>query len=185
MDYIGFAIIILLAVWLVSTYNTLIAKKNRVLNADSSIDVMLKQRYDLIPQIVETVKVHIDHEQSTLLELTELRTQALSCNTKDQEMVDIESRVSKVLPTINMLSESYPDLKSSDAFLALQRSLNETEAQLSAARRTYNAAVTDLNNAIEMVPSNIMAKFMGLSVRALFDVPVHETERPNISEGLR
>lgn len=177
---IGTATFILIAG--ISIYNGLIAKKNQVLNAEASIDVMLKKRFDLIPNLIESVKAYMQHETSLLTELTELRTQANSGALEGQlEKVQMDKQLSGALARFNVVVEAYPDLKASDNFIMLQRSMNETEEQISAARRTFNMAVTELNNAIEMFPSNIFAGRMGLQQQALFDIP--EVERKNVNVG--
>ncbi len=165
----------------VSIYNGLIAKKNQVQNAEASIDVMLKKRFDLIPNLIESVKAYMQHESSLLTELTELRTQAISGDLEGDQKVQLDKQLSGALSRFNVAVEGYPDLKASDNFIMLQRSMNETEEQISAARRTFNMAVTESNNAIEMFPSNLFASRMGLKGQALFEIP--EVERQNVNVG--
>lgn len=165
-------------------YNSLIAKKNQVENAESSVDVMLKKRFDLIPNLVESVKAYMTHETSVLTELTELRTQALSCNLDCEQKIKIDKQLSGALSRFNVMVEAYPDLKASDNFIMLQRSMNETEEQVSAARRTFNASVTELNNAIEMFPSNLFAGRMGLKRHVFFDIPDQERKNVNVGTSL-
>ncbi len=176
---IGIAAFILIAG--VSIYNGLIAKKNQVQNAEASIDVMLKKRFDLIPNLIESVKAYMQHESSLLNELTELRTQASSGNSYGEQRVQLDKQLNGALSRFNVAVEAYPDLKASDNFIMLQRSMNETEEQISAARRTFNMAVTELNNAIEMFPSNLFASRMGLKQQSLFEIP--EAERQNVNVG--
>jgi LemA protein len=171
-------LVVLAGVVLLVLYNSLIGKKNAVDQAFSSIDVMLKKRYDLIPNLVATVEQYMTHERSLLTELTELRTRAMSGDVSPDQRVATENQLSGVLGRIMVAVENYPDLKASQNFLQLQGSLNEIEEQISAARRAYNAAVTDLNNAIEMVPTNIIAGMMNLQKRQLFVAA--EAERQSI-----
>jgi LemA protein len=165
--------------WMI--YNGLIAKKNKVTEAFAAIDVQLKQRYDLIPNLVAAVKSYMQHEQSTLERLTQLRAQAISGGSSMGVRAATENEISKALGQIMVSVENYPELKADSNFIQLQKSLNEVEAQIAAARRSYNAAVTALNNAIEMFPSNLVASQMGL-VRAEV-LNIQEVERQNVNVG--
>ena len=160
-------------------YNSLIGKKNNVENAFGSVDVMLKKRYDLIPNLVETVKQYMTHEKETLTKITELRTRAMSGGMSSDDKVSLENQLTKAIGGIMVAVENYPDLKASDNFDMLQRSWNEAEEQISAARRSYNAAVTTYNNGVEMFPTNIIANMLNYSRKEVFEIP--ETERQNIS----
>jgi len=162
-------------------FNNLIAKKNKVHEAFSSIDVMLKKRTDLIPQLVKTVKGYMVHERETLTEITKLREKILTHTLTDEERLNLEGQMNQMLGKLQIAVEAYPDLKSSENFLLLQSSLNEVEEQLSAARRTYNAAVNAFNNALEMFPSNFMGKIMGYSPKTFFIIDPLEAELPTIS----
>lgn len=177
---IGFIVVVLFLG--VAIYNGLIARKNQVDNADSTIDVMLKKRFDLLPNMVETVKAYMSHEREVLNELTELRTRFQSDMVTGEKKTEIDRRLNQVFSRFNIMVEAYPDLKASNNFSQLQRSINETEEQIAAARRAYNAAVTDLNNGIEMFPSNLFARRMGLTERILFDIPEAQTQLPDIAE---
>ena len=159
-------------------YNSLIGKKNQVENAFGSIDAMLKKRYDLIPNLIATVKTYMNHEKDTFTKVAELRTKAMTGGVSDDEKVNINNQLNKAIGGIMVAVESYPELKANQNFLQLQGSFNEIEEQLSAARRAFNASVTDLNNAIEMFPSNVVAGMMSLKKRALFEIP--EVERKNV-----
>lgn len=154
---------------LVIIYNNLIARKNQINDAFSSIDVMLTKRYDLIPNLVDAVRQYMKHEKSVLNELTELRAQATSRQLSDDEKVKINNKISRALGGIMVAVENYPDLKASENFLQLQRALNEIEEQLSASRRAFNAAVTAYNNALEMFPSNIIASSLNYSRKEWFE----------------
>lgn len=175
-------ILIVLAVFgliAIMVYNGLIRKKNEVDNAFGGIDVQLKKRYDLIPNLVATVQQYASHEKELLEKVTQLRARAIGGNLSNDEKVDIDNQISGALRSIMVSVENYPDLKASENFLNLQRSLNEVESQISAARRSYNAAVTDFNNGIETFPGNLMAGMMGLTRKQVFEIP--ETERQNVN----
>ncbi len=149
-------------------YNSLIDKKNQVNYAFSGMDVMLKKRYDLIPNLVSTVKQYAVHERELLERLTYIRTQAIHGDLSDEERVTLDNQLTGALGQIMIAVESYPDLKANQNFLHLQASLNEVEEQISASRRFYNATVTDYNNGIEMFPSNLVAGMMGLKRKPVF-----------------
>ncbi|NAY93074.1 LemA family protein [Muricauda sp. JGD-17] len=161
-------------------YNNLIRKKNKLKEAYSSIDVMFRKRTDLIPQLVRTVKGYLEYERETLTEITKLRTQVMDENMDDDQRIALENKLDSMLGKLQIAVEAYPDLKASENFLQLQASLNEVEEQLSAARRSYNAAVNALNNGIEMFPSNIVAKLMGYRQKSMFAITENETNPPKI-----
>jgi len=173
------AVVVLLLLLTIGLYNSLVRRKNDVENAFASIDAMLKKRYDLIPNLVETVKSYMKHEKSLLNELTELRTKAVSKEISDNEKVEIENKIVKGMSGLMVAVENYPDLKASQNFLQLQGVWNEVEEQISASRRAFNAAVTSYNNKVETFPSNIMAGIMGYKRRALFEIP--DIERRNLN----
>lgn len=173
---IGLAVIALIILLI---YNGLIRKKNEVINAFGGMDVQLKKRYDLIPNLIETVKQFMTHERGLLTRITELRAKALSDNLSDENKVDIDNQISDTLKEIMVAVENYPDLKSNTNFLNLQRTMHEIESQISAARRYYNAAVTDFNNGVQMFPSSIIAGIMGLKIKKVFEI--QDTERQNYS----
>ncbi|MBW8242739.1 LemA family protein [Muricauda oceani] len=172
---------VLVLLFCIFLYNNLISKKNKVEESYSTIDVKLKKRTDLIPQLVTTVKGAIQHERETLTELTQLREKLLEKNIQPEERFQLESQLGMMLGKLQVRAEAYPDLKANQNFLLLQSSLNEVEEQLSAARRAYNAAVNSFNNAIEMFPSNIMGKMMGYSRKTLFTIKEEEKNIPTIS----
>jgi len=171
-------VIVLLAVF--GMYNSLVGKKNQVENAFASIDAILKKRYDLIPNLVATVKQYMQHEAGVLQEVTELRAKAISGRVSSDEAVDLNNRLGKAIGGIMVAVENYPELKASDNFQQLQRTLNEVEEQLSAARRAFNSSVTDFNNAVEMFPTNIMAGMMNYKRRKLFEIPEAERQAPQV-----
>ncbi|WP_281951745.1 LemA family protein [Nitrosophilus kaiyonis] len=159
-------------------YNFLVSRKNQVENIFASVDALLKKRYDLIPNLVASVKEYMKHEKDILEEITKLRSQALNPYISDEEKIDIDKKMSKLLNSILVTVENYPQLKANQNILHLQHTLNEIEEQISAARRAYNQAVTDYNNAIEMFPTNILAKYMGYKRKKVFEIS--ENERENI-----
>ena len=159
-------------------YNSLIGKRNNVDQAFSSIDVMLKKRYDLIPNLIATVERYMVHERELLSEITELRTRAISGDMTPDQRIAMEQQMGGALGRLMVSVEAYPDLKSNTNFLQLQGSLNEVEEQISAARRSYNAAVTDYNNAVQMVPTSIIAGMLNFQTRQFFEAS--ETERRNV-----
>jgi len=164
---------------LVSIFNGLTNKKNQVTNAFGTIDVQLKNRYDLIPNLVATVQQYTTHEKELLTKITELRSKALSPDINPEERVKLDNQISSAISGLLVSVENYPDLKASQNFIDLQRALNEVESQIAAARRAYNAAVTDYNNAIEMFPGNLMAGMMLLKTKQVFTAT--ETERSNVN----
>ena len=161
-------------------YNSLVGKRNMVDQVFASMDAMLKKRFDLIPNLVSSVQEYMKHEAGTLTKITELRTKALSSNISNEEKVAVNNELNKALGGLKVAFENYPDLKASNNFLQLQASLNEVEEQISAARRTYNAAVTSNNNAVDMFPTNIIAGMFNFQRRTLFEIPEAERVNPNV-----
>ena len=160
-------------------YNSLIGKKNQVDNAFGSVDVLLKKRTDLIPNLVATVQNYMQYEKSTLIELTRLRSRAMSGQVSPDERVELENQISRSLGGLLVAVENYPELKANQNFMQLQGALNEVEEQISAARRFYNSAVTDYNNAVEMFPTNLIAGQMNYRLKRVFEI--NEQERQNVS----
>jgi LemA protein len=169
--------VIILAIILM--YNSLIAKKNQVDNIFGSVDTVLKKRYDLIPNLVTSVQKYMTHEKELLTSITELRSQAIQPNISEDEKVSLDAKMTSALDSLMISVENYPDLKASENIINLQRTLNEVESQISAARRAYNQAVTDYNNGIEMFPTNYMANYMKLTRKEVFEIP--QTERKNVN----
>jgi LemA protein len=160
--------------FLVVVYNTLVRRRNAVEQARGSIAAQLKQRFDLIPGLVETAQAFMKHERAVLEKLTELRTRAMSGGLSgDLQALDKESR--GALKGLFVAAEAYPQLTSSQAFVQIQHSLRDVEAELAAARRAYNSAVTDLNNSVETFPSNLIAGSMGFRRGEVFQVPPEES----------
>ncbi|MBL7965960.1 MAG: LemA family protein [Prolixibacteraceae bacterium] len=171
--------VVLFLLIVISIFNSLTNKKNQVANAFGTIDVQLKNRYDLIPNLVATVQQYATHEKELLTKITDLRTRALQQNVTPEDRVNLDNQISTALSGLMVAVENYPDLKASQNFIDLQRALNEVESQIAAARRTYNAVVTDYNNAIEMFPGNLMAGMMLLKTKQVFTAT--ETERGNVN----
>lgn len=177
--YIGIVISgLFFLLFFIVVYNSLVRKRNEVDNAFGGMDVQLKKRYDLIPNIVATVKQYASHEKELLEKVTEMRARATSGNLSADEKVALDNQISAGMKSIMVAVENYPDLKASDNFLNLQRTLNEVESQISAARRTYNAVITDYNNGIQTFPSNLVAGMMKLQRKEVFVIT--ETERQNV-----
>ncbi len=173
------AILVITFIAVAIIYNSLISKRNNVQNAESSIDVMLKKRYDLIPNLVETVKKYMNHEKDLLENITALRSRLLTSSLDKPERNALENELSKGLGQLNISVENYPDLKANENFLNLQYNLNEIESQISASRRAYNAAVLDYNNGLDQFPSNIIANSFNFKREDFFDI--HPVERNNPS----
>lgn len=172
MIYIILAIIILLGIWIATTYNRFVTLTKRTEEAWADIDVQLKRRYDLIPNLVETVKGYASHERELFEKVTEARAKAISAEqTKDPKKVaEAENFLSGTLKTLFAVAENYPDLKASTNFLELQRELRDTEDKIMAARRFYNTNVRDLNTATEVFPSNIIANMFGFKKKDFFEL---------------
>ena len=166
---------------LILLYNSLVGKKNQVATAFSSIDVLLKKRFDLIPNLIKMVQRYMQHEVDVLTRVTEMRARAMSGQMSDADTVAMDREVSGVIGKIMLAAENYPDLKASENFINLQASLNEVEEQISAARRAYNASVKDYNNALEMFPSNIVARLMRYQQKVFFEID--QQERKNVDVG--
>lgn len=181
MIYILVTIAVVLILAIIIIYNSLVQKKNAIDNAYFSMDVMLKKRYDLIPQLVEAVKGYMHHEKDVLIQLTELRQKVLTANLNTNEKVELDNRINSGLLNIIASFENYPQLKASGNFLHLQRSINETEEQLAASRRFYNAAVNDYHNAIEMFPASIVASWMELKHRTFFSIAEEHRHTPSVN----
>jgi LemA protein len=151
----------------VGIYNNLVRRRNMVDQAFSTIDVQLTQRYDLIPKLVETVKQYMGHERGLLEEIVRLRSQAVSSRTPEDKIA-ADNQLTRAMGQLNVTMENYPQLRSSENFVHLQRSLNEVEEQLAAARRSYNAAVTDYHNAVQTFPNSLIAGSTGFGLRQMF-----------------
>jgi LemA protein len=161
--------VIFLAVFAVSIYNSLIGLRNQVKNAWSQIDVQLKRRHDLIPNLIETVKGYMNHERATLENITNARSKAVSAQGVS-EKAQAEAQLTEAIGKFNLVVENYPDLKANQNFLALQEELTSTENKISFSRQNYNDQVLFFNNKIQMFPSNIVANIFGFKEEVFFEV---------------
>lgn len=174
-------IVAVILIWGISIYNGLIKLKNRVDEAWSDIDVQLKRRYDLIPNLISTVKGYAAHESQTFEKVTEARNKAMQAQgTGDAKaQAEAENMLSGTLKSIFALAENYPDLKANQNFLELQRELSDTEDKIQASRRFYNGNVRDFNIKIELFPNNIFAGILRFTKREFFEI-ANEAERENV-----
>ena len=163
-------ILLILAVILIVLYNSLIRRKNAVANAFGAIDAMLKKRYDLLPNLVETVKQYMNYERDTLTKITEMRTKAVSANIAPDEKIQLENQIGSAMRNIMVQVENYPDLKANQNFLQLQEELSDIENKLAASRRFFNGATTEYNNAVESFPGNLIARNFGFRKEVMFDL---------------
>ncbi len=177
--FISVIIFIGLVFILILMYNSLVSKKNQVANIFASVDTQLKKRYDLIPNLVSSISKYMEHEKSLLKEVTKLRAEASKPNISEAHKMALDTKMSSALGSMMVAVESYPELKANENVMHLQSTLNEVEEQISAARRSYNQAVTDYNNAIEMLPISFMALAMNYSKKELFEIT--KDERQNVS----
>jgi len=170
--WIVIAVVGALAFIVIGMYNSLIKLKNRVEEAWSDIDVQLKRRYDLIPNLVSTVKGYAKHEEGTLTKVTEARTAAMNAQAQGdtKAQAQAENMLSSTLKSIFALSESYPDLKANTNFLELQRELSDTENKIQASRRFYNGNVRDFNTKLQVFPTNMIAGMLGFKERDFFEI---------------
>ncbi|MDD3817509.1 MAG: LemA family protein [Thiovulaceae bacterium] len=175
---VSLIILAVIAVILVLMYNSLVSKKNQVENIFASVDAVLKKRYDLIPNLVASVSKYMEHEKSLLEQVTKLRAEANKPNVSEHQKIELDAKVTSALGSIMVAVENYPELKANENMIHLQHSLNEIEEQIAAARRAYNQAVTDYNNAIEMIPTNFMASAMRYTRKEVFEIP--ESQRQNV-----
>jgi LemA protein len=170
----------LILAWAVITFNSLVRSRNAVEQAFGSIDAMLKRRYDLIPNLVACVSQYVAHEKGLLTEVTALRSQATSGRLDANSSLEVNARLSARLRQLAVAVEAYPQLRASENFLQLQASLNEVEEQLAASRRAYNAAVVAYNNAVETVPTSLLALCIGWKRRTVFSTGEPERATPSV-----
>lgn len=172
-------VIVVIALWLIMTYNGLITLKNRVDEAWSDIDVQLKRRYDLIPNLVNTVKGYAAHEKEVFEKVTEARARAMGAgNAADKAQA--ENMLSNTLKSLFAVAEAYPELKANQNFLELQRELTDTEDKIQASRRFYNGNVRDFNTKIQVFPTNIIAGMLNFVKRDFFEAVGTEKEPVNV-----
>ena len=169
----------LLIIWAISKYNLFVRLKNNRENAFADIDVQLKQRHDLIPQLVSTVKGYAAHEKETLDRVVSARSGALNAKSIDEKIV-AENALSSALAGLKVTVEAYPDLKANTNFMQLQEEISDIENKLAAVRRFFNSATKELNTAIEMFPANIIAGMFGFKKEMMFDLG---SERQNLEQA--
>jgi LemA protein len=172
-------IVVLLVLWVMAIYNGLVRLRNRVDNALGQIEVQLKRRYDLIPNLVETVKGYASHEKETLERVVAARNAGLAAQTPGAQ-AQADNLLTGALRQLFALAEQYPDLKANQNFLQLQSQLEDTENKVSISRQIYNDTVLTYNNKVQMVPSNIVASMTGFKTREFFDAPAEADEAPKV-----
>jgi len=168
-------LIVLLALWAVSLYNRLIRLRNSREQAFADVDVQLKQRHDMIPQLVDAVKGYMQYERAVLTEITEARANAMQAKTINDK-ISAEQRLSTALDGLRVAVEAYPDLKASQNFLDLQNEIADIENKIAAARRFFNSATKELNTAVEVFPSNLVATLFNFKREPLFDLGEQRTK---------
>jgi LemA protein len=181
--WILLALVVLLAVVGVVSYNGLIGLRNKVEEGWRQIDVELKRRHDLVPNLVETVKGYAAHERSTLDEVIRARSTAMSGASTPAAAAQAEGQLGQALGRLMAVAEAYPDLKANQGFLSLQQELTSTEDRIASSRRYYNALVRELNTKVESVPSNIVATIAGVKRAEYFEAPATEAVVPDVSFG--
>jgi LemA protein len=182
MELIWILVLVIGAIllWLILTYNGLITSRNRVDESWSDIEVQMKRRYDLIPNIVNTVKGYAAHESGVFQKVTEARTAAMGARTM-QEHAAAENMLSETLKSLFAVSEAYPQLQASTNFLQLQNELTDAEDKIMASRRFYNANVRDFNTRLQIFPTNLIAGMLGFLKREFFDAPDVALETPQVT----
>jgi LemA protein len=177
--WIAIAVVVLAALALVLLYNRLVRLRNRVDNAWSQVDVQLRRRYDLIPNLVETVRGYASHERATFEEVTAARTRAQAAQTVD-EQAGAENMLTAAIGRLFAVAEAYPELRASENFQRLQQDLTETERTIAVARQVYNDTVLTYNNAIQTIPANIVAGAFGFRDKTFFEVEEPVREAPQV-----
>ena len=166
-------VIVLLVVWCISIYNNLVKLRNNRENAFANIDVQLKQRHDLVPQLVGAVKGYADHEKDVFMRVTETRSAAMSATNIDDK-IQAENALTSALSGLKVSLEAYPELKANQNFLQLQNELADIENKLAAVRRFFNSTTRELNNAVQTFPSNIFAGMFGFKKEQMFEIPTEQ-----------
>ena len=161
-------ILIVIALWLMNAYNNLVRLRNKRQNTFADMEVLLRQRHDLVPQLVETVKGYAGHERNVLQKITDTRSAAVSATTIEDK-IKSEQQLTNALNGLKVSVEAYPDLKANQNFLRLQEQLTDIENKLAASRRFFNAATTEYNNAVETFPSNFIANNFDFNREIMFD----------------
>ena len=173
------AIVVVIVLWVISSYNTLVRLRNRVRDQWAQIDVQLKRRFDLIPNLVETVKGYTKHESETLENVVKARNTYLSATTPEAQM-EANGELTQAISKLFALAEAYPDLKANANFVKMQDDLKETEDKISYARQFYNDTVLKYNNKVEVIPTNIIAGMFGFKKEAFFEAAAAERENVQV-----
>ncbi|CAN5226590.1 LemA family protein [soil metagenome] len=182
--YIILGIIVVLVIWAVIIYNNLVSLKNNRENAFADIDVQLKQRHDLVPQLLGAVKGYMEHERGTLEAVTQARQKAISA-TGINEKIAAEQELGSALQGLNIQVEAYPDLKASENFMHLQKEISDIENKLAAVRRYFNSATRELNIAIQKFPNNLFAGMFGFTTQPMFDLGATGREQLDVAPEIK
>lgn len=177
-------IVVILVIWVISIYNTLVSLRNHRENAFADIDVQLKQRHDLIPQLIGAVKGYMEHERGTLEAVTNARTRAVSA-TGINEKIAAEQELTSAIRGLNIQVEAYPDLKASQNFLQLQNEISDVENKLAAVRRFFNSATKELNIAVQKFPNTIFAGMFGFKTEPMFDLGVDQRAQMDVAPEVK
>lgn len=172
-------VLVVMIAWTISTYNSLVQLRNKVRNAFAQIDTQLQRRFDLIPNLVETVKGYAGHEKEVLENVTASRSGYMNATSNEQKM-EMSNQLTSTLKTLFAVSENYPDLKANTNFMSLQEELSETEDKVAYARQFYNDAVSIYNTKLEMFPSNLVAGVFGFQSEAFFDAVAEANAAPRV-----
>lgn len=178
-SYIVIGIVVLVIVYVMAVYNVLVKMKNTVTEAFAAVDVYLKKRWDLVPNLVEIVKRYAKHEEQTLENVVKLRNNVYD-NASEEGKLKANTELAKGLANIMMLAESYPDLKANQNFLDLSAQLSKVEEDIANARKYYNAVVKDYNNRVQMFPANLIAGIFGYKVKPMFEAEESEKKRVEV-----
>ena len=178
--WIVLGVVVVVVMFIASTYNTLVRLRNKVKDQWAQVDVQLKRRFDLIPNLVETVKGYAKHESTTLTDVIEARNKFKTANTPEEEMA-ASGELTKALGRLMVLTESYPELKANENFLSLQADLKDCEEKIAYSRQFYNDSVLSYMNKVQMFPSNIIASMFGFKEMKFFEVAEEEKSAPKVS----
>jgi LemA protein len=179
MEWIILAVVAVLVLFFVAVYNRLVGSRNRVDNAWSQVDVQLKRRYDLIPNLVETVKGYASHERQTFENVTAARSAAAAAQ-GPAEQAQAENFLTQALRQLFAVAEAYPELRASENFASLQADLSDTENKIAVSRQIYNDSVLTYNNAVQQIPTNIVASMTGFKIREFFEAGEGAEEAPAV-----
>lgn len=175
------ALIAVIALWVMGLYNKLIARKNGVKNAFAAVDVQLKKRYDLIPNLVATVRQYMEHERGLLSEITALRSRAVQPGLAPNERMAIDNQMTQKLQQLNVQIENYPNLKANESFMSLQNTLGQVEQEIAMTRNFYNTSVTQYNTGIQTFPNVLLAGLLGFQPESVLETAA--AERANVDVG--